>query len=594
MALPVYTGDANLGVGSGVGAGGANVSDFDSSVKAYNNAFAATGQANSDRFKLLGDTEKTIALLDQENSVRMFQQKVKDRDAAYQSFLEGNAKVDGYLPEDSEFLKSARDKYNLAYDDWAKNINDRDKTKAFKEASDNLHDAAATIATRYKSKQEQEVDIANTTDPELKKQKQANLDYWVKLKDKDGKAALPRIYQRFENYDPERGNKQLKLVSKVVTVDENGKPDPNGVRKVTITYPDAKGTVDGLSELEKSGGAGWTEPEYNFHYLSTLSPELQKSQLDLINDGTDPIKHPEFGMAGKLEALPDGNIVLNTNGVITPISKPELQARFLISKYGYKTSQPEVDDALLKVKTQKDANAVAIEKNAIDKEKNAIAWSKVGIEKDKAAAQIKAWNAKTEGDPKQKSAALSYASNIYKQIQSLADKNGIITPDKARKLTAEQMKYLGFYKDSEVSDTKSGKVVKEKGLVPLTLGGNDIIQIKDGVIRVMRDAKFDKPANAWISKVTTSEDGKTKGGWDRTATTTIANIATNRVNEENQLSAGKEINGYIGIDEFDPNFDSENVDPSEDNDVSNWTKEGDNWRYKDGTLYNSKGEVIKK
>jgi hypothetical protein len=46
------------------------------------------------------------------------------------------------------------------------------------------------------------------------------------------------------------------------------------------------------------------------------------------------------------------------------------------------------------------------------------------------------------------------------------------------------------------------------------------------------------------------KNGEWYGSLDNKSTTTITNIATNRVNEENQLSGGQEINNYIGVDEI--------------------------------------------
>ena len=55
--LPVYQGNADLGVGTGVGVGGPDNKDFASSDKALDNAFALNAQTQQDRLKLLADTQ---------------------------------------------------------------------------------------------------------------------------------------------------------------------------------------------------------------------------------------------------------------------------------------------------------------------------------------------------------------------------------------------------------------------------------------------------------------------------------------------------------------------------------------------------------
>lgn len=177
------------------------------------------------------------------------------------------------------------------------------------------------------------------------------------------------------------------------------------------------------------------------------------------------------------------------------------------------------------------------EKLGIQQERNNIAWSKLHeVDKPKAEAQIKRWGELSHGTETQKTQAVSFAANIYSQIKALADKDGVITPDKIRQMTAEQLKYLGIEK-AEKRDT-DGKVLQSKGFEPMVIEGDEIIQLDNGKIKVMKGAKQ-------------SADGRWHGQWDPTRTTTTTNIATNRLNEELKTAGSKELNTYIGIDSDD-------------------------------------------
>lgn len=187
--------------------------------------------------------------------------------------------------------------------------------------------------------------------------------------------------------------------------------------------------------------------------------------------------------------------------------------------------------------------------------KLALDWAKLGIDKDKAQAQIALWHSKTAGTVSAKRDALDFATTIYNQIASTGKKDAdgggtvILTPDNIRKLTAEQLKYLGAYQDVTIPDPSDDtKKVTTKGLQPLKLNSNDVLELQDGKISVLRNASYDNKTGKWV------------GRRDNTGTTTISNIATNRINDENQLSGGNEVNGYIGID--DPTGENSNQQSS--------------------------------
>mgnify|MGYP006988169859 CR=1 FL=1 len=153
------------------------------------------------------------------------------------------------------------------------------------------------------------------------------------------------------------------------------------------------------------------------------------------------------------------------------------------------------------------------------------------------------WNASQVGGETVKNGAWVFAESLYGDLSKLADKNGVISPDKLRQLNVEQLKYLGVEVPDEI-DEETGKVIKG-GYRPLDLSPtlNDkgkvksrfAIQLVNGEVKVLEDAK---PLG----------DGRFVGELNNTKTTNIRNIATNRLNEELKNSGSKEVNTYLGVD----------------------------------------------
>ncbi len=132
---------------------------------------------------------------------------------------------------------------------------------------------------------------------------------------------------------------------------------------------------------------------------------------------------------------------------------------------------------------------------------------------------------------------------MYGDLSKLADRNGVISPDKLRQLNVEQLKYLGVEVPDAI-DEETGKVIKG-GYRPLDLAptlddkgkakSRFALQLVNGEVKVLEDAK-------------PLADGRFVGKLNNSKTTNIRNIATNRLNEELKNSGSKEVNTYLGID----------------------------------------------
>jgi ABC-type branched-subunit amino acid transport system ATPase component len=145
------------------------------------------------------------------------------------------------------------------------------------------------------------------------------------------------------------------------------------------------------------------------------------------------------------------------------------------------------------------------------------------------------WKLKMTGSDPVKNGALERAKRIYADLQKLSNKAGVITPDKVRQLTTEQLKYLGI---EQVETSDAG--VPRSIFKPLDLAAGEdkttyAIQLQDGNIRVMKNAKK-------------LDSGDYTGLWDNSKSTNLFNVGTNILNEELQKAGTKELNSYMPID----------------------------------------------
>lgn len=183
----------------------------------------------------------------------------------------------------------------------------------------------------------------------------------------------------------------------------------------------------------------------------------------------------------------------------------------------------ETDDAL--------QAAQLAETRRHNKATEGIAWGNLKLEKDK-------WMASMSGGETVKNGAMERAKRIYGELEKLADRNGVIPPEKVRQLTVEQLKYLGV--EAPEQRNEEGKIISGGGFRPLDAKGEVAIQVIDGRVNVMRpkegETKILKSGDSYI------------GLWDNSSSTNVFNMATNILNEELKTAGAKELNSYMAID----------------------------------------------
>lgn len=271
MAYENYQGNADLGVGAGIGVG-SNPGSFARAEKAIDNGFESNERLQAQRLALLGDTESKIASADMAYNVNMFRQKVADRDYMFNQFLSGAAKVDDYIESDGTALAAARKEYDNAYENWSKNINDRNAAKAFKGATDKQADIAARMALRKRTKDEQEKALSAMAPGEDKDAMQANLDKWLKATDENGKPAMPTTWQKLKGFFQEDFKGQAVTTVKNVTSDD-------GLYTTPITLFDYEKTFDNIIKNSAEGNKAAKSNQYIHAYWDRLSPQQQEFLL---------------------------------------------------------------------------------------------------------------------------------------------------------------------------------------------------------------------------------------------------------------------------------------------------------------------------
>jgi hypothetical protein len=156
------------------------------------------------------------------------------------------------------------------------------------------------------------------------------------------------------------------------------------------------------------------------------------------------------------------------------------------------------------------------------------------------------WKATQVGGTTQINGAMVKAKRIYSDMLKLADKNGVISPDKVRQLNAEQLKYLGV-EQVETSETGVPRsIYKSLDLSTMDKDGKKVteyaIQLVDGQIKVL------KAADKYDGKLIQKASGSYEGMFDPSKSTNIYNVGTNILNEQLKTAGSKELNAYMGID----------------------------------------------
>lgn len=148
-----YQGNAGLGFGSSPG----------------------TPTIGPDNLKVINDTGRDIMLLDAEKNMKLFQQRIKDRDTLSALILQNQVSTGEILPEYLPEFTKAKEASEKAFGSWKGNFNDIKGFKEYEDSITNLQHVAAHAQVKTKMLHELEAQRAATTLPSLQKE----MDTWI-------------------------------------------------------------------------------------------------------------------------------------------------------------------------------------------------------------------------------------------------------------------------------------------------------------------------------------------------------------------------------------------------------------------------------
>lgn len=357
---------------------------------------------------------------------------------------------------------------------------------------------------------------------------------------------------------------------------------PNSDVITDITYLDVE---DGLAKAQLAVAGGPAQVDVNSDWFKRLSPEEQKLELEkntLTTAQRKNINEISVGFNNALQqwkaANPNVNLsevdpntigsgiiednvrsIRNINDQIDQLNAFVLEGKIKdpagrvrtkpYDKINFEDGLSEAEVALIKSLQNAKTPILSKVDKQIQQTDNAIQGQQLAetTRHNKAMENINAgqlkleqdkWKSTMTGGETVKNGAMERAKRIYGDLKKLADKNGVISPDKLRRLNQEQLKYLGV---EQITQSDAG--VSKSVFTPLSFAGDKeyAIQLVNGEIRVLQP-KDDG------DKLGRTDNGLFTGHWDNSRSTNVFNVATNILNEELSKAGSKELNSYMAID----------------------------------------------
>ena len=157
------------------------------------------------------------------------------------------------------------------------------------------------------------------------------------------------------------------------------------------------------------------------------------------------------------------------------------------------------------------------------------------IERARLAQTQRQWEAGINSTESIKNSAWKYGQDIIGQLDKIKDKGSAILPKDFGKLNNEILMALG----SELPELRddAGKIIRAAGFYPLELKPGNVIRVVGDQVSV-----YDNSANP------DPNSSGNKFSSNPIKSTSLANIATNRLIREVRASGGKEIGLFSGVD----------------------------------------------
>lgn len=597
-------GDANLGLGSDAGI-----------PVSYGKNLDPINQAGRDSM-----------LLDIDQQRQLFNRKVKDKDELLKLLGSGDIKVGDHLERDMPVIKKALDDLDEAWAERArKGFNNIDATVAYNKALRRTNDTVTQAQARFIIDKQVNADAAGNDLPSeregiLKEHENYLGNFWGDYKphvkaftiDHPGMTSSILRDSLFTNSGVTAPNQKLSKRTvkgangKITTIDfieevptksvKTGSVQTPGKLSMFTTVPgkyyDFEKVLANASDDFHDEKQRLNQTKYMDFVLNKTSPAQLKGIIDQANSrikkyneqrGLETPDYPGYVDPIDVIVAPDGSRQ-------TSLSVPEFNAKMALA--GVTGDYFEPDKTVLDKEAAQiiQAQKQLAETTRHNKATEGNDWLKYNLDKDKFTETVK-------GAEEHKTAAMVFADNMLNDIISYGTSVGnghyLLTAAQVRKMTGEQLKYLG--RDLPSQKDALGNVTQSGGLQPLELKDGEGLYINpDGTIRV-------------VSTIKDKGKGDYELSFDKERGTSVFNIGRNVLNEENKNAGSNERNAFINIDtrnrggrvQVDVTGGGTTKSGSTTNkdkvtgEEKDWKREGKYFRYKDGTLYDDDGNVIK-
>ena len=354
-ALTNYTGNAGLGIGS-------------------NPQIPVTSP--NDNLKIIGDTARDIMLLDSERNMRLFNQKIQDRNQLTKLILDNQVSTKDisseYLPK---FLEIKKD-VEKAYNEWGGNPNDIKGFRKYQDAVSHLQDYSAVSQTNTAQIQKLKQQRATETLP----WKQKALDKWIdgqQSKTKKDPWSLVDPYQNLFGFsvDP---------ILKLYRTGTGVSYSPDGMFKYEDTYGDYLGTLKNAQNEYLNNGEPSEDMRQFLTQVEAYDPLQKKKFVEAINGQLQKYNQERGLQPGQDGYAEDLQLVAGPDNQMHIKADPATFA----AKYSLANQEKYVTKTPVFNKDLATYN--------LNKEKIALQGKKLGIDAAKAGAYVRNLDAKTE------------------------------------------------------------------------------------------------------------------------------------------------------------------------------------------------------
>lgn len=371
-----YQGNAGLGQGSGSG--------------------IAAPLGPNDNLKIINDTGRDIMLLDAERNMKMFQQKVADRDHVSELILKNEVSAGEIDPSYRKYFDDARQDSIKAFTEWGGDVNNTKGYQKYQDSINHLQD----VATHAQTNSIELKKLIQQRSQETLPWKQKALDQHISAQQSKKFWDHVDPYQQMFSFSIDPINKLYKTATTTVT-------SPDKLWKYDLTHGDYSATLKNaqneyLNHGEASedmrewlGQADNYDPAQKKKFIDSINAQLQKYNAELdVSQGSPMYADPIDLVKG-----PDGKDHIKASPV-------DFAAKYALAQQEkYVVQGPG--------QFQKDVGTYGI-----GREKNQIAWAKLNkVDMPKAWAMIDKWKTQKAQLTQQEQVGAQKYNDLVNQIE---------------------------------------------------------------------------------------------------------------------------------------------------------------------------------